>query len=189
MNAGKLIILDRDGVINHDSAAYIKSAAEWQPIDGSLAAIAALKRAGFAVVVVSNQSGVGRGLFGLEDLTAITHKMQQALLKLGGKVDKVYFCPHHPEQNCDCRKPKIGMYLQLSQDLNLNLRQIRPFSVGDSLRDLQAAHAAGCQPVLVKTGNGVKTVQQTLPPDCLIFDDLQDFVCQLLLGAGATGRA
>ena len=167
----KLIILDRDGVINHDSAAYIKSPQEWRPITGSLNAIARLNQAGFHVIVASNQSGVGRGLFDMAALNAIHDKMHKALAQAGGRVDAIFFCPHVADDNCNCRKPKVGMLEDIAHRLNTNLHGVP--MVGDSLRDLQAAVAAQAAPMLVLTGNGKKTQRAGgLPPDTRVFADL-----------------
>ncbi len=167
----KLIILDRDGVINHDSAAYIKSPREWRPITGSLNAIARLNQAGFHVIVASNQSGVGRGLFDMAALNAIHDKMHKALAQAGGRVDAIFFCPHAADDHCNCRKPKAGMLEDIAHRLNTNLHGVP--MVGDSIRDLQAAAAARAAPMLVLTGNGKKTQRAGgLPPDTRVFADL-----------------
>ena len=167
----KLVILDRDGVINHDSDQYIKSPDEWRPIPGSLAAIARLNQAGYRVVVATNQSGVGRGLFETDTLLAIHDKMLKALTQVGGRLDAIFFCPHTNADNCDCRKPKPGMLKEIAGRFNADLAGVP--AVGDSLRDLQAAVAAGAQPILVLTGKGRKTVDDpALPPDTLVFPDL-----------------
>lgn len=152
----KMIVLDRDGVINHDSDHFIRSAAEWQPIAGSLEAIARLKRAGFKVVVATNQSGIGRGLFDRSALEAIHDKMIQALAAFDAKFDGIYYCPHHPDDHCDCRKPKPGMLVQIANNFNLDYDQL--LIIGDSWRDLQAAQAVGSPSFLVKTGKGSKTL-------------------------------
>ena len=167
----KLIVLDRDGVINHDSAAYIKSPAEWRPIAGSLNAISRLNQAGFHVIVATNQSGVGRGLFDMVALNAIHDKMHKALAQAGARVDAVFFCPHTVDDHCNCRKPKPGMLNDIAHRLNTNLTGV-PF-VGDSIRDLQAAAAVQAAPMLVLTGNGKKTQRSgALPPGTRVFADL-----------------
>lgn len=158
------IILDRDGVINVDSVNFIKSPDEWIPIPGSLEAIARLNQAGFTVLVATNQSGIGRGLFTREAVQAIHQKMINELALVGGKIGGFYICPHTPSDNCDCRKPKPGLFNQIANDYHLNFNQTPVYSIGDSLRDLQAAQAAHCIPVLVKTGNGEKTLA-SLPPE------------------------
>jgi D-glycero-D-manno-heptose 1,7-bisphosphate phosphatase len=167
----KLIILDRDGVINHDSAAYIKSPQEWRPIPGSLNAIARLNQVGFHVIVATNQSGIGRGLFDMAALNAIHGKMHQALAQAGARVDAIFFCPHAADDHCNCRKPRAGMLEDIAHRLNTNLKGV-PL-VGDSLRDLQAAAAVQAAPVLVLTGNGKKTRRDSgVPPDTRVFADL-----------------
>ncbi|MBL8479709.1 MAG: D-glycero-beta-D-manno-heptose 1,7-bisphosphate 7-phosphatase [Sterolibacteriaceae bacterium] len=167
----KLVILDRDGVINHDSDQYIKSPDEWRPIPGSLAAIARLNQAGYRVVVATNQSGVGRGLFETDTLIAIHDKMLKALTQVGGRIDAIFFCPHTNADNCDCRKPKPGLFKEIAGRYNVDLTGVP--AIGDSLRDLQVAAAVGAQPMLVLTGKGRKTVDDpALPPDTLVFPDL-----------------
>lgn len=174
----KLIILDRDGVINHDSDQYIKSPAEWRPIPGSLEAIARLNQWGWRVVVASNQSGIGRGLFGMDTLNAIHDKMIKALAQAGGRLDAIFFCPHAADSTCECRKPKPGMLLQIAERFNVGLAGVPV--VGDSLRDLQAAVAAGCAPYLVLTGKGEKTKDDpALPPQTRIYPDLAALVAEL----------
>lgn len=171
----KLIILDRDGVINHDSDAFIKTPAEWLPIDGSLDAIARLSRAGWRVVVASNQSGIARGLFTMDTLNAIHAKMHQAVIDAGGQIDAVFICPHGPDDGCTCRKPAPGMLHDIARRLDVRLEGV-PL-VGDSLRDLQAGAQCGCAPWLVLTGKGRKTWtdagrQDLLPTGTEIRDDL-----------------
>ena len=169
----KLVILDRDGVINVDSDQFIKNPDEWKPIAGSLEAIARLNHAGYRVVIASNQSGVGRGLFDMGALNAINDKMHRALTHVGGSVDALFYCPHAADSNCECRKPKPGMLVDIGQRFNTDLTGVP--TVGDSLRDLQAATAVGAQPILVLTGKGKKT--QTaggLPDNTLVFADLAE---------------
>ena len=169
----KLVILDRDGVINHDSDSYIKSAEEWRPIAGSLEAIARLNHAGYHVLVATNQSGVGRGLFEVSTLNAIHDKMHRALAQIGGRIDAIFFCPHANEANCACRKPKAGLFEEISRRFNVDLKNVP--AVGDSLRDLQAAAAVGAAPILVLTGKGKKTQREGgLPPGTAIHADLAD---------------
>ena len=153
-----LVILDRHGVINHDSDDYIKSPDEWQPLPGSLEAIARLCRADYTVVVATNQAGVGRGLFSLEMLTRIHRKMASSIRDKGGRLDSIFFCPHSPADQCGCRKPKPGMLLEISDRLSIGLSGVPV--VGDSLRDLEAAAAAGAMPVMVKTGRGRLTQEK-----------------------------
>ena len=150
----QLVILDRDGVINVDSSDYIRNPNEWHPIPGSLEAIAALHRRDRSVVVATNQAGIGRGLFAPTDLAQIHSKMSTMVDAAGGCIERIFFCPHHPDDDCDCRKPKPGLVRQLETALHISA-QGAPF-VGDSLRDMQCALAAGCEPVLVLTGNGRK---------------------------------
>ena len=151
------VILDRDGVINVDSDAFIKSPAEWLPIPGSLEAIALLNQHGFKVVVISNQSGIARGLFDLATLAAIHAKMHQQLLSLHGHIETIYFCPHGPDDQCLCRKPKPGLFHTFAEEKNLDLSQV--YAVGDSFRDIEASLAAKAKPLLVKTGKGSLTLQ------------------------------
>jgi D-glycero-D-manno-heptose 1,7-bisphosphate phosphatase len=176
----KLVILDRDGVINFDSAQFIKSPAEWKPIPGSLEAIARLNQNGYTVVVATNQSGVGRGLFDMETLNSIHSKMHKALFAVGGRVDAIFYCPHAADSACDCRKPKPGMFKRISETLNANLKGVP--AIGDSLRDLQACAVLGCQPILVHTGKGEKTrAEGNLPEGTLEFADLASAVDHLLI--------
>lgn len=154
----KLIILDRDGVINHDSPDYIKSAAEWIPIDGSIEAIARLHKAGFTVVVATNQAGLARGKFELDDLEAMHEKLTQLVEEQGAELGAIFYCPHHPDDKCKCRKPLPGMLDAIEAEFNTSVESC--YFVGDSLRDLQAGIAKGCKPVLVKTGNGETTLAQ-----------------------------
>ncbi len=169
----KLVILDRDGVINYDSAQFIKSPDEWKPIPGSLEAIAALNQAGFRVALATNQSGIGRGLFDMTTLNAIHDKMQRALAQVGGRIDALFYCPHAAESNCSCRKPKPGMLEDISRRFGIDLAGVP--SVGDSLRDLQAGVALGAQPILVRTGKGETTLAKgDLPEGTLVFADLAE---------------
>ncbi len=171
----KLIILDRDGVINYDSEHFIKSPAEWRPIEGSMEAIALLNQWGWRVVVATNQSGVGRGLFDMDTLAAIHEKMHRTLAQAGGRIDAIFFCPHAADSKCACRKPKAGMLLEIAERFNVDLADV-PI-VGDSLRDLQAAVTAGGQPVLVRTGKGARTeADPDLPAGTRIHDNLAALV-------------
>lgn len=176
----KLVILDRDGVINFDSAQYIKNPAEWKPIPGSLEAIARLNHAGYKVVVATNQSGIGRGLFDMDTLNAIHEKMHEALATAGGHVDAIFYCPHPADSDCDCRKPKPGLFKQIAACLNTKLAFVP--TIGDSLRDLEAAAAVGCQPMLVLTGKGEKTKDEAIPKNTLTFADLAAAVDFILAG-------
>ena len=148
--AEPLVLLDRDGVINRDSAQYIKSVAEWHPLPGSLEAIAQLTAAGFRIAVISNQSGIGRGLFSEATLAAIHGRMLAAVAAAGGSIAGVFFCPHRPDAGCACRKPKPGMLLQAAEAFGCELAGV-PF-IGDKLSDVQAAQAVGARPILVGSG-------------------------------------
>lgn len=151
-----LVILDRDGVINEDSDDYIKSVDEWIPLPGSIAAIAKLSNAGFDVVIATNQSGLGRGLFTLDDLEAMHQRLVGLVEDAGGRIAGIFYCPHTPEDECDCRKPKPGMIDAIADVMGEDVSGC-PI-VGDSLRDLQAGAARGCKPILVKTGKGAQTL-------------------------------
>jgi D-glycero-D-manno-heptose 1,7-bisphosphate phosphatase len=175
----KLVILDRDGVINHDSDQFIKSPEEWKPIHGSLEAIARLSQAGYRVVVATNQSGVGRGLFDMAMLNAIHDKMCKAVSQAGGRIDAIFFCPHAADANCNCRKPKSGMIEEIAARYNTSLEGVP--AIGDSLRDLEATVRLGAQPILVLTGKGVKTrAAGGLPEGTLIYPDLAAAVATLV---------
>jgi D-glycero-D-manno-heptose 1,7-bisphosphate phosphatase len=177
----KLIILDRDGVINYDSDQFIKSPEEWRPIPGSLEAIARLNHAGFRVVVATNQSGLGRGLFDMATLIAINDKMHKALAQVGGRIDAVFYCPHAADSACDCRKPKPGMFTEIGHRFGVELTGVP--CVGDSVRDLQAAAAIEAQPILVLSGKGEKTLRDgVFPANTIIFPDLAFAVTALLAG-------
>ena len=175
----KLVILDRDGVINYDSPSYIKSPDEWKPIPGSLEAIARLNQAGYHVVVATNQSGVSRGLFEMAALNAINDKMHRALGQVGGRIDAIFFCPHAQDAGCNCRKPRPGLLEEIARRFNVNLKGVP--SIGDGLRALEAPAAVGAEPILVLTGKGQKTRQEAaLPPGTLIFADLAEAVKSLI---------
>lgn len=174
----KLIVLDRDGTINHDSDQYIKSPLEWKPIPGSLEAIARLTHAGWRVVVATNQSGIARGLFDMATLNAIHAEMHRATALAGGRIEAIFFCPHAADSNCECRKPRPGMLLEIAERLNADLAGM-PLA-GDSLRDLEAAAAVGARPMLVLTGKGRKTrAAGGLPPGTEVFDDLAAIAAKL----------
>jgi D-glycero-D-manno-heptose 1,7-bisphosphate phosphatase len=167
----KLVILDRDGVINHDSDSFIKSPEEWRPIPGSLEAIARLNHAGYQVVLATNQSGVGRGLFEVSTLNAIHDRMHRALAQIGGRIDAIFFCPHAQEAGCDCRKPKPGLLEEIARRFNVDLKGVP--SIGDALRDLQASAAVGATPILVLTGKGEKTrAAGGMPEGTQVYADL-----------------
>jgi D-glycero-D-manno-heptose 1,7-bisphosphate phosphatase len=179
--AVKLVVLDRDGVINRDSDQFIKSPEEWRPLPGSLEAIARMNHAGFRVVIATNQSGVGRGLFEMATLNAIHEKMHRALALVGGHVDAVFFCPHTADALCECRKPKTGMLKEIGVRFGVDLTGVP--CIGDSLRDLTAAEAAGAQPILVLTGKGEKTLREgSFPGNTVIFPDLAFAASALLAG-------
>ncbi|QFY42065.1 D-glycero-beta-D-manno-heptose 1,7-bisphosphate 7-phosphatase [Candidatus Methylospira mobilis] len=154
----KWVILDRDGVINHDSDNYIKSPEEWQPIIGSPEAVALLNAHGFKVVVVTNQSGIARGLYDLDTLERIHAKMHASVAAADGKITDIFYCPHGPEDNCNCRKPLTGLFEQFAQKYDVDLDGIP--MVGDAIRDIQAAQRVGCAPLLVETGKGELTLER-----------------------------
>lgn len=184
----KLVILDRDGTINHDRDDYVKSPEEWQPLPQALEAIARLNHAGWHVVVASNQSGLGRGLFDVATLNAMHTKMNKLLAAAGGRIDAVFYCPHSPDEACACRKPLPGLLEQIGERYGLDLRGVP--CVGDSLRDLQAGHAVGCAPHLVLTGKGEQFRHRALPPtfpaETRVHQDLSAFV-DWLLGVSEDG--
>lgn len=171
----KLIILDRDGVINYDSDDYIKTLDEWIPLPGSMEAIGKLTQAGYKIAVATNQSGIARGYFSVETLNAMHEKMSKLAAEHGGKFDYIAYCPHGPDDHCDCRKPLPGLIHQIESALGVSAKGC--FMLGDSLRDLQAGEAAGMKPVLVKTGKGEKTLKKNEGlENALVFDDLASFV-------------
>jgi D-glycero-D-manno-heptose 1,7-bisphosphate phosphatase len=175
----KLIILDRDGVINQDSDDFIKSPDEWIALPGSLKAIARLNQAGYYVVVATNQSGVARKFFDMATLNAIHQKMHVSAQQVGAEIDAVFFCPHSADDNCDCRKPKPGMLQEIARRYDISLKGVP--MVGDSLRDLQAGFVVGCTPHLVLTGKGKKTqAKGGLPPGTMVHADLGAVVDHLL---------
>ncbi len=166
------VLLDRDGVINQDSDDFIKSPEEWMPIDGSLEAIALLNEHDYKVVVITNQSGVARGLFDTAMLEKIHAKMQRMAEEKGGKIDAIYFCPHGPDDHCNCRKPKSGLLEAFARDNHVSLSGMPV--IGDSLRDLQSAQAVGASPILVKTGKGCKTLTENSNLNVPTFENLYD---------------
>jgi D-glycero-D-manno-heptose 1,7-bisphosphate phosphatase len=178
----KIVILDRDGVINKDSDEYIKSTAEWQPLPGSIEAIARLSNAGFHVVVATNQSGIARKLFDLQTLNSMHNKMQRLVAEHGGNIDAVFFCPHGPNDNCDCRKPKTGLLTEIARRFGTSLQGVP--CIGDAYRDIEAARAVGALPILVRTGKGTQTLYNTdnnlegVP----VFCDLNEAVNAILAG-------
>lgn len=157
----KLVILDRDGTINADSDDYIKSADEWEPLPGALEAIARLNHAGWHVVLASNQSGLGRGLFDMAALNAMHAKLNKLLAAKGGRIDAIFFCPHSPDERCYCRKPLPGLFEQIAERYGMALDGVN--AVGDTLRDLVAAASAGCAPHLVLTGKAGGLATPLLP--------------------------
>jgi len=175
----KLVILDRDGVINQDSDAYIKSPEEWKPIPGSLEAIARLTQSGHHVVVATNQSGIGRGLFEMATLNAIHDKMHRAVGQAGGRIEAVFYCPHAQEADCGCRKPKPGLLEEIGRRFGASLADVP--CIGDSQRDLDAAVAVGARPILVLTGKGAKTRREgSLPAGTTVHADLADAVKSII---------
>ncbi|OSI09556.1 D-glycero-beta-D-manno-heptose 1,7-bisphosphate 7-phosphatase [Neisseria zoodegmatis] len=185
----KLIILDRDGVINHDRDDFVKSVDEWVPIEGSMDAIAFLAEAGYTIAVATNQSGIGRKFFTVQDLTEMHTKMHRLVQQAGGKIDGIWFCPHLADDNCDCRKPKPGMITDIIERFNADTAET--WLVGDSLRDLQAIDAVGGKSALVLTGKGKKTLENQgddLPERTQIFDNLLAF-SQYLMQENARQQA
>ena len=185
MEQSKLIILDRDGVINQDSDEFIKSPEEWHPIAGSLEAIARLTREDYRVVVITNQSGISRGYYTINTLNRIHQKMLDEVHRMGGEISAIFFCPHSDRDQCECRKPKPGLFLELQSRLKCSFDQV--YAVGDSIRDLEAASAAGAKPVLVETGKGRASAERIESGDCPeeirgvpVYSSLADFVDQLL---------
>lgn len=184
----KLLILDRDGVINEDSADYIKTPDEWSPIPGSLEAISELSRAGWNIVVASNQSAVGRGMITVEMLNRINAKMHRAVAAAGGHVSAIFFCPHAPEDGCDCRKPKPGLLLEIARRYRVSGMHL--IMVGDSKRDLDAVAAVDGLPILVRTGNGTEAEEAgDLPSNTLIFNNLAAVAAFLLAREADKGQA
>ena len=178
----KVVILDRDGTINEDSEEFVKSPDEWIPLPGSLEAIAKLNHAGWRVVIASNQSGLGRGLFDVAALNAIQAKMFKLLAAHGGRIDAMFYCPHAPDEGCSCRKPLPGLYQQIAERYGIELAGVPV--VGDSVRDLQAAAAVGCAPHLVLTGKSADLAGQPLPDgfpgDTVVHASLPDFAAYLV---------
>ncbi len=175
------LILDRDGVINQDSDDYIKSPDEWLPIPGSLKAISNANRAGFRVIVVTNQSGLARGMFDINTMNAMHKKLHKKLARVGGRIEAIFFCPHKPDAGCNCRKPKSGMLDEIRKRLNISLEKV--WYVGDSYTDVQAARAAGAIPILVSTGKGERTLAEDVKNDLSdvpVYSDLAACVDALL---------
>jgi D-glycero-D-manno-heptose 1,7-bisphosphate phosphatase len=181
IDPSKLIILDRDGVINQDSDEYVKSEEEWIPIPGSIEAIADLYKNGYTICVATNQSGLARGFFTEKTLMQMHKKLTTLVEEQGGKIYSIHFCPHGPDDNCDCRKPLPGMFKQIAKQFDLeDLSNVR--TVGDSLRDLQAGKELNCETFLVETGKGQRTLDsgKALPAKTIVFKDLREFVDSLI---------
>lgn len=182
----KLVILDRDGTINHDRDDFVKSAAEWVALPGALEAIARLNHAGWHTVVATNQSGLARGLFDMEALNAIHTKMNRELAEVGGRIDAVFFCPHGPADGCSCRKPAPGLFAMIGERYGLDLKEVHV--VGDKLGDLQAGASVGCVPHFVRTGKGAALDAAGLEaivasvPGTVVHADLAEFAQKLLQG-------
>ncbi|AEG91634.1 D-glycero-beta-D-manno-heptose 1,7-bisphosphate 7-phosphatase [Ramlibacter tataouinensis] len=178
----KLVILDRDGTINADSDEFVKSPEEWQPLPGALEAIARLNHAGWHVAIASNQSGLGRGLFDVAQLNAMHAKMHKLLAAHGGRIDAVFYCPHTPDDHCHCRKPLPGLFEQIGERFGVELKGTP--AVGDSLRDVQAGAAVGCEPHLVLSGKGAefrgRPLPDTFPPGTRVHEDLAAFAEHLI---------
>jgi D-glycero-D-manno-heptose 1,7-bisphosphate phosphatase len=190
--APKLVILDRDGTLNVDREDFVKSPEEWEPLPGALEAVARLNQDGWHVVLATNQPGIGRGLIDMTSLNAIHAHMNTELARLGGRIDAVFFCPHAPEEGCDCRKPQPGLILQIGDRFGIDLARVPV--VGDSLRDLQATRAAGAQPHLVLTGKAaaldasqVEQMRHQIP-GLRVHHDLAAFVDALLQGSSTAER-
>lgn len=185
-NSQQLVLLDRDGVINQDSDDYIRTLDEWHPIPGSIEAIARLSQEGYRVAVVTNQSGLSRGYFTLDTLEEIHARLCQLVEEQGGAIDGIFYCPHLPKEGCDCRKPATGLIRAAEEELGLSAQGA--WLIGDSLKDLQAARARGCQPALVRTGKGEETVAALQssnvdlesPQDVPVFENLAAAVDALL---------
>ncbi len=182
----KLIILDRDGVINQDSDDYVKSLEEWIPLEGSCEAIADLSKAGFIIAVATNQSGLARGYFSVDDLEAMHGRMNALVEEAGGEITTIKYCPHGPDDGCDCRKPLPGLVAQIEEELGISAKGA--WFIGDSLRDLQAGLAKGCKPALVMTGKGEKTLLKMLTTEieaeikqAPVYTDLAHFARRVLV--------
>lgn len=179
-NSKPIILLDRDGVINKDSDQYVKSIDEWQPIAGSIKAIATLSKAGFQIYVVTNQSGIARGYYDIPTLNAMHTKMTDLVEAEGGHIAGIHYCPHGPDDDCNCRKPKAGMIETIEQELNTNFQTTPAIMVGDSKRDLEAGHARGCSTALVLTGKGRETQYKEFDFSFTVYTDLAAFALAIL---------
>lgn len=187
-NPSKLVILDRDGVINHDSDAYVKSLDEWVPYPTAIEAIARLSRAGWTVAVATNQSGIARGYYSEAVLTSMHERLRVLVRQAGGEIAHIAYCPHGPDDGCDCRKPRTGLLEQVRRALDLETLA-GSWMVGDSLRDLQAGEPMGCRPVLVRTGKGRRTEEKGEGlGQARVFEDLAAFVDWLLSTQPDAGR-
>lgn len=187
----KFVIVDRDGTINLERDGYIQSPDEWEPLPGALDAIARLNHAGFQVVIAANMPGLGRGLFDMAAMNAIHARMNKQLTAIGGRVEAVFFCPHTPDEGCQCRKPLPGLFHQIGERYKVDLTQVH--AVGDSIRDVQAAVAAGCVPHLVMTGIGAPEFTDRLPaefpPSVRVHADLAEFATTFIAEAEASLKA
>ncbi|MBY4594474.1 D-glycero-beta-D-manno-heptose 1,7-bisphosphate 7-phosphatase [Ottowia caeni] len=187
----KIVIVDRDGTINVEREGYIQTPEEWEPLPGSLDAIARLNHAGFHVVIAANMPGLGRGLFDVSALNAIHARMNKQLSAVGGRVEAVFFCPHAPDEGCNCRKPLPGLFLQIGERYKVDLKNVH--AVGDSIRDVQAAAAAGCVPHLVLTGMGAPASTNPLPPEfprgTRVHTDLAEFATTFIAEAEAAAQS
>lgn len=187
----KIVIVDRDGTINVEREGYIQTPEEWEPLPGSLDAIARLNHAGFHVVIAANMPGLGRGLFDVSALNAIHARMNKQLSAVGGRVEAVFFCPHAPDEGCNCRKPLPGLFLQIGERYKVDLKNVH--AVGDSIRDVQAAAAAGCVPHLVLTGVGAPASTNPLPPEfprgTRVHTDLAEFATTFIAEAEAAAQS
>ena len=175
-----IILLDRDGVINQDSDQYVKSLEEWIPIPGSIKSIAALSKAGFQVYIVTNQSGIARGYYDIATLDAMHDKMIELVTAEGGSIAGIRYCPHGPDDNCNCRKPKAGMIESIEAELGVNFETTPAIMVGDSKRDLEAGFARGCQGALVLTGKGRDTQYKEIDGYFQVYTDLAAFTLATL---------
>lgn len=185
--SARLLILDRDGVLCQRRNGYLETPEHWQPLPGALEAVARLNHAGYTVVLAANMPGLQRGLFDMATLNAIHARMHQDLARVGGRIEAIFFCPHTPEDGCDCRKPRPGLFQQIGQRYQLDLRQVH--AVGDSASDALAAATAGCQPHMVRTGRAPRPTDPPPPPGTQTHDDLNAFVTAFLAQANAQDTA
>lgn len=185
MHTTKLVILGRDGVLNEYRSSHVTAPEEWVPVPGALEAVARINHAGWHTVVATNQAGIGRGMIDMAAINLVHARMHQMMMAHGARVDAVFFCPHTPEEACDCRKPQPGLLLDIGHRYNVHLATVP--MVGDTLRDLQAAQAAGCEPHLVLTGRaaaldeaGLQAMLQQVPATRVhaSLDAFADFLLQ-----------